>query len=247
MPRKSAQRSIQAVIFDLDNTLYDFLGAKDQAIRAAIDAMIDTGLPLTPEQARERIDRIYRDKGIEYQKVFDAFLHEVLGEIDDRMLAAAVVGYRRSRDGTLVLYPHVLPTLTRLQKEGYRLAVLSDAPRYEAWIRLCMLRLHHVFDLVLTFDDTGIRKPSPAGFRLALKRLGLEPRQAVMVGDWPERDIVGAKRAGIHTVYARYGDAPGPDRPSPQAGSGADFEIDDLLQLLDVLNRLNAGEGGEGG
>jgi len=239
MPPSRWERPIQAVIFDLDNTLYDFMGAKDQAIRAAVDAMIDAGLRLPHAEAHARIYRIYRDKGIEYQKVFDAFLHEVLGEVDDRMLAAAVVAYRRSRDGTLVLYPHVLLTLNRLLKDGYQLAVLSDAPRYEAWLRLCTLRLHHVFDLVLTFDDTGIRKPSPEGFRLALRRLGIEPQQAVMVGDWPERDIDGAKRAGIHTVYARYGDTSSLEARAARSGSGADHEIDDVLQLLDVLDRLN--------
>ncbi len=245
MPSQRSGRPIQAVLFDLDNTLYDFMGAKHQAIVAAVDAMIDAGLRLTQEEAYRRIFAIYEDKGIEYQKVFNAFLQQELGRVDDRMLAAAVVAYRRSRDGTLVLYPHVLYALNRLVKEGYRLAVLSDAPRFEAWVRLCMLRLHHVFDLVLTFDDTGMRKPNPEPFRQALARLEVTPRQAVMVGDWPERDVVGAKQAGIHTVYARYGDKyPSKDRDQ-RDGSGADYEIDDLKQLLDVLAELDAARKGE--
>ena len=238
-------RPIRAVIFDLDNTLYDFMSAKNQAIRAAIDAMIDAGLRMTHEEAYRRIFGIYDLKGIEYQKVFNAFLQEVTGRVDDRMLAAAVVAYRRSRDGTLVLYPHALSTLNTLLKEGYGLAVLSDAPRFEAWIRLCMLRLHHVFNVVLTFDDTGHRKPRPEPFRLALERLGVAASEAVMVGDWPARDIAGAAELGIHTVYARYGDTyQTPDRP-PEERPEADFVIDDLGQLLDVLDRLNGvAEGG---
>ncbi|CUS90837.1 hypothetical protein JGI13_01900 [Candidatus Kryptonium thompsonii] len=61
---------IKAVIFDLDNTLVDFMTMKKQAIESAINAMIDAGLKISPEEAKQRIDRIYREKGIEYQQVF---------------------------------------------------------------------------------------------------------------------------------------------------------------------------------
>ncbi len=101
-----ADRVIQAVVFDLDNTLTDFLKAKDDAIRAAVDAMIDAGLPLRREEAHRRIYAIYEAEGIEYQQVFDTFLQETMGRVEDRILAAAVVAYRRARDGSLVLYPH---------------------------------------------------------------------------------------------------------------------------------------------
>jgi len=233
-------RAIDAVIFDLDNTLTDFMQAKQNAIRAAVDAMIDTGLNLSREEGHRLIFEIYKDKGIEYQRVFNSFLEEQLGRVDDRILAAAVVAYRRARDSSLVLYPHAMLTLNQLLKGGYKLAVVSDAPRFEAWIRLCYLGLHHMFDVVLTHDDTGHLKPSPKPFQMALANLEVAPERAVMIGDWPERDIVGANEAGIHTVYARYGDVPFEFSERQERGdSGADFEIDDLLQLLDVLAMLN--------
>ncbi len=235
------KRAIDAVIFDLDNTLTDFMLAKQNSIGAAVDAMIDAGLTISRQQAVERIFAIYKDKGIEHQRVFNVFLDEQMGTVSDRILAAAVVAYRRARDGSLVLYPHALLTLNRLLKESYKLAVVSDAPRFEAWLRLCSLRLQHTFDLVLTFDDTGFHKPSPEPFLMALERLGVEAQRAVMIGDWPERDIVGGKNAGLHTVYARYGDLVYEfgDR-SERGPSDAEFEIDDLLQLFDVLDELNS-------
>ncbi|MFN2432090.1 MAG: HAD-IA family hydrolase [Gemmatimonadota bacterium] len=226
---------IRAVIFDLDNTLLDFMTLKRRAVDAAVDAMIDAGLEVPKDAARERIFGIYDAEGIEYQRVFDAFLEAETGRVDPRVLAAGIVGYRRAREALLVLYPHVTMTLVELVKRGISLAVVSDAPRMEAWLRVCYLRLHHLFDHVVTFDDTGHRKPSAAPFRRALELLGVGPEETLMVGDWPDRDMVGAKAAGIRTVFARYGDTFG------TVQSGADFEIADVHELLPLIDALSAG------
>lgn len=220
---------IKAVIFDLDNTLVDFMRMKRQSVGAAIRGMIDAGLDLDYEGAHSRIMAIYDREGIEYQEVFDTFLTEHYGKINHKVLAAGVIGYRRARDAALVLYPHVTSTLTRLVKQGTKLALITDAPPKQAWLRLCALNLHHLFDVVVTPDETGAHKPSPKPFRFALQKLDLEPEEAIMIGDWPERDMAGGKSVGIRTVLARYGDRPF-DGPS-----GADWEIDDISQLLKIV------------
>lgn len=219
----------QAVIFDLDNTLIDFMRMKDEAVRAAASAMLDAGLDMSIKEAVAGIESVYRQKGIEYQKVFDDFLTEKTGEIDWKILASGVLAYRRTREAHLVLYPHVQSTLITLAKKGIKLAVVTDAPRREAWLRLVALGLHHLFDAVVTFEDTGWQKPDPAPFLMALDLLDVEADQALMVGDWPERDMVGAGRLGIRTVFARYGDV------FSSESSGADFEIDDISELVKIV------------
>jgi putative hydrolase of the HAD superfamily len=227
---------IRAIIFDLDNTLTDFMRMKDAAIDAAIDGMLDAGLTLPKDRIHNHIWQVYNREGIEYQHVFDRVLEEELGQVDPKILAAGVVAYRRARASTLVLYPHVQYTLLGLAKRGLKLAVISDAPRAQAWLRLASLSLHNLFDHVVTFEDTGQRKPSPAPFRKALDLLGVEPEDTLMVGDWAERDVVGAAQLGIRTVFARYGDTFGTKE------SGADFELEDIMQLLDIVDRLNDGQ-----
>lgn len=226
---------IRAIVFDLDNTLVDFMSMKRLAVEAAIDAMIDAGLPLARDEAERRIFAIYDREGIEYQRVFDDLLAETLGAVDYKILAAGVVAYRRAREAALVLYPHVTVTLMELLKRGLRLAVISDAPRREAWLRLCYLNLHHVFDVVVTFEDTGRRKPSAAPFERVLELLDVAPEETIMVGDWPERDVVGAMQVGMRTAFARYGDTFG------TVHSGADWDLEDLHHLLDIVASLNAG------
>jgi len=226
---------IRAIIFDLDNTLTDFMKMKRAAIDAAVDGMLDAGLTLPREEVASRIYQVYDREGIEYQQVFDIFLKEALGQIDFKILSSAIVSYRRARDSYLVLYPHVNLTLLELLKRGLKLAVVSDAPRLQAWMRLAHLQLQHIFSTVVAFEDTGERKPSPKPFVRAIEMLAIEPSEAIMVGDWPERDVVGAAKVGIRTAFARYGDTFGTQN------SGADYDLNDVYELVAIVDRLNAG------
>lgn len=225
---------IKGVIFDLDNTLVDFMAMKHASIEAAVTGMIDGGLKMPEEEAIDKIYKIYEKEGIEYQQVFDLFLQQELGEIDHKLLACGIVGYRKAREAMLVLYPHVNLALIELVKMGVKLAVVSDAPRLQAWLRLSYLKLHNIFDVVVTFEDTGERKPKPAPFRKALDKLNMTPEEVVMVGDWPERDIVGAAAVGMKTIFAKYGDTFGTKE------SGADYEIDDILEIVKIIKELNS-------
>ena len=224
---------IKGVIFDLDNTLVDFMRMKREAVSAAIHSMIDAGLQLSADEAQARIDTIYKERGIEFQNVFDQLLYDVFQKVDYKSLSAGIIAYRRAREAALVPYPHVNLTLVELIKRGVKLAVVSDAPGREAWLRLCYLNFHHMFDAVVTFEDTGERKPGPAPFRKALELLNLQPSEAVMVGDWAERDIVGAAAVGMTTVFARYGDTFG------TVNSNAKYEINDIAELLAVIDAEN--------
>ncbi|MBI4429716.1 MAG: HAD-IA family hydrolase [Ignavibacteriales bacterium] len=224
---------IKAVVFDLDNTLVDFMLMKRQAVDAAIHAMRDAGLKLSVDEIRKRIDEIYEVRGMEFQTVFDELLYNEFSKIDYKILSAGVLAYRRAREAALVPYPHVYMALMELMKMHLKLAVVSDAPSKEAWLRLTYLNLHHMFDVVVTFDDTGERKPSPEPFKKVLERLMVEPSEALMVGDWAERDVVGATQVGMKTVFARYGDT-----FSTQV-SNADYDIDDIAQLIDIVRKEN--------
>ncbi len=226
---------IKSVVFDLDNTLVDFMAMKNQAIDAAIRAMQDAGLRLPAEEIRRRIDAIYAERGIEFQNVFDQLLFDEFSKVDHKILASGIIAYRRAREAALVLYPHVYLTLVELMKMNLKLGVVSDAPGREAWLRLCYLNLHHIFDAVVTFDDTHMRKPNPEPFVEALKQLKVRPEESLMVGDWAERDVVGAAQVGMKTVFARYGDTFG------TVHSHADYEIDDITQVIDIVRQENRG------
>ena len=225
---------IKGVVFDLDNTLLDFMKMKEFAVKAAIKGMIEAGLKVNEDKSYIEINSIYEEFGWENQKVFDVFLEKSIGHVDNKFLAAGIVAYRRAREANLMAYPNVNKTLMALSKSGIKLGVVSDAPSREAWMRIYYLNLYHYFDVVITFDDSGERKPSPIPFQLALDGMGLRPEETIMIGDWPERDVVGVQQIGMKTAFARYGDTFG------TVNSGADWDLNDIYQLVDIINEHNS-------
>ena len=226
--------TIKGVVFDLDNTLLDFMKMKEYAVKAAIKGMIEAGLKVNEDKSYIEINSIYEEFGWENQKVFDVFLEKSIGHVDNKFLAAGIVAYRRAREANLMAYPNVNKTLLALSKSGIKLGVVSDAPSREAWMRIYYLNLYHYFDVVITFDDSGERKPSPIPFQLALDGMGLLPEETIMIGDWPERDVVGAQQIGMKTAFARYGDTFG------TVNSGADWDLNDIYQLVSIINEHNS-------
>ena len=224
---------IKAVIFDIDNTLMDFMRMKRAAVDAAVDAMIDAGLGIKKQEMVDKIFKVYWAEGIEDQNIFDKVLTKEFGQIDYRILAAGILGYKRAKEGHMTMYPHVRLTLTDLLKRGIRMGVVSDAPRLSVWMRIVGLGLHHYFEHVVTFEDTGEKKPSPKPFKKILSLMQVEPAAAIMVGDWAERDIKGAKAFGMKTAWAKYGN----EFDTPV--SGADYELDDIYDLVGIVRREN--------
>ena len=219
---------IKAVIFDLDNTLIDFLKMKKLSCSAAIDAMIGAGLKVEHNKAIKLLFELYDKYGLEEKKIFQKFLKKLTGKVDYKILANGIVAYRKVRSGFLEPYPNVDYVLLKLKSHGIKLGIITDAPKLKAWVRLASMKLSNYFDAVVAFEDTNEPKPSKMPFEAALKKLRLKPSECLMVGDWPERDIKGAKKLGMKTCFARYGN------PKVKK-SYADYEITDIRMVLEIV------------
>ncbi len=198
-------KRVKAVIFDLDNTLIDFWGAKTTSIDAALDAMIWSGLKIEKKKSKKILFDLYKQYGIEYLRILQKFLLKTTGHVDMKILSAGIVAYRNVQVNYHKPYDGAERTIKALKKRGYKLGVISDAPSLKAWIRLTEIGLADYFDVVVAFDDTKQRKPSKKPFMFALKRLKIKPENVLYIGDHPERDIKGAKQLGMRTALAEYG------------------------------------------
>jgi putative hydrolase of the HAD superfamily len=220
---------VKAIIFDLDNTLIDFMKMKHMSIEAAASAMVDAGLNIEKGEIIKKLVSLYDKYGWEEQSIFQKYLTAEAGKVDYRILANAINAYRRVRSGFLEPFPHVVKTLIGLKERGLRLAIVTDAPALKAWLRLTAMKIDNFFDVVVTFEDTKELKPSPKPFEVALKKLGLKPKDCLMVGDMIERDIKGAQKLGMKACFAKYG------AKNPPENIKADYIIEDVSDLLNII------------
>jgi len=215
-----------AIIFDLDDTLIDFRERKKVLITVSVKAMIKAGLKEKFDVLHKEFTKFYWETGIEDQNIFEKFFMQKYGKVDYRIMAHAIIAYRRANIPLLKPYPDVINVLKKLKKKGIKLAILSDAPRVNAHIRLVEVGLDKIIDTVVTFDDVGEIKPSPKGFKMVLDRLKVDAKDCLMVGDNPSRDVIGAQRIGIKTCLAQY---------SCNEDVVVDYRIKNIRELLEIV------------
>ncbi|MFN3741937.1 MAG: HAD family hydrolase [Anaerolineales bacterium] len=123
-----------------------------------------------------------------------------------------------------------LPLLRFLQRQGFRLGMLSNAAEDGdvQWM-VEHFGFRPFFDFVLTSAACGYRKPHPLPFRRALRHWNFLPSEVAMIGDLPEVDILGAKRVGMFGIWVR--------RHAPQDLIPATVSADWILDHLDELRQ----------
>jgi putative hydrolase of the HAD superfamily len=223
---------IKAITFDLDMTLQDFIKFKAEGTKSAAKAMINAGLNIPFAQLNKELFDFYLTD-IEGDKVFENFLKSK-GIKSEKILAAGINAYIQAKLLHLKAYPGVKATLKKLTNKGIKLGVITDAPRIKAYQRLDLIDLTNYFDFLVGFEDTNKQKPSPLPFKKALEKLNLKPEEVLHVGDWPERDIAGAKSIGMKTCLANY------SYKLHKLGKYVepDYTIDKFEQIMNIGTRL---------
>jgi putative hydrolase of the HAD superfamily len=190
----------KAVFFDIDDTLYDTSGFARLARRAAINVMIDAGLPLSPDEAYKLLREIIKEKGSNYDKHFNILTKRVFGEEKPLLIALGMITYHNVKFALLRLFPETMSTLIYLKSKGYHLGVISNGITIKQWEKLIRLGLHHFFDEVITSEEVGVEKPDKIIFQQALNRMGCKAEKSIMIGNKFSEDIIGALNSGIYAI-----------------------------------------------
>jgi putative hydrolase of the HAD superfamily len=192
---------IKAVFFDIDDTLYDTSGFARLARKAALNAMIDAGLPLSHDEAYILLREIIKEKGSNYDRHLNVLTKKVFGEEKPLLVAIGMITYHNVKFALLRLFPETMSTLIHLKSHGYHLGVISNGITIKQYEKLVRLGLHHFFDSVITSQEAGVEKPDVAIFELAMKTMGCKAENSVMIGNNFNDDIIGAIDAGMSAVY----------------------------------------------
>ena len=189
----------RAVLFDMDNTLFDFVESMTCGARAAVDY-------LGVGTAEELIGYYLRLK----------YHVEVHANLQDFMIAhncftvesyfGAANAFDTAKYEKIIPYPGISEVLSELKAHGLTLGIVTDAYTYAAEKRLEKSSLKEYFSFIVGYEVTGQIKPHHEPFEHALMLAGYKPYETVFVGDSIRRDIGPASSLGMTAIHARYGD-----------------------------------------
>lgn len=199
------QERVRAVVFDLDDTLYNEIDYVKSGYKAVAKRL---GMPEAEAQLWEA-----------FQKGLPA-IDTVLVALDMEDAKAACLEAYRSHMPDISLNPGARELLEALRSRGIKTAILTDGRPEGQRNKLAALGLEELVDSVLVTDELGgaqFRKPCDIGFRVLQKRLGIPFGQMLYVGDNPKKDFDAPRQLGMQ--YLQLGNPQG-----LYSGEGADFE-----------------------
>lgn len=232
--------TLEAVLFDVDDTLFSTTRFARAARRNAVRAMIDAGLNLPEDEVFKELEEVIREFGSNHEHHYDKLLMRLPPEALEAgnpvlVVASGVVGYHDTKFRELEPFDDVKPFLRALADAGVRAGVVTHGRTAKQAEKLIRLGLLELLDprAVLISDQVGISKPNPKLYALALHIMELEPAQAMYVGDNLRNDVAPPLSLGMPAVWARRGarEQRGVDDVTPT------HTVDDFRELGEVLRQ----------
>lgn len=231
-------KALDAIFFDIDDTLFSTTVFADKARRSAIDSMIRAGLSADRGDAMRELDEVINEFSSNYGGHFDKVLDRLGPESHEGhnravIVAAGVVAYHATKWRELKVYDDVYEVLKWLAGTSLVRGVVSAGitiKQAEKLVRLEILEFLTPSAIFFT-DQVGFSKPNPKLYRRVLQRLKLQPARCLYVGDNPTHDIDPCNREGWSTVRIRRS-----GRHSQEEGlTKPTHEIRDFFELRRIL------------
>ncbi len=238
---------IRHVLFDLGGTLMhtrgDWVSIHQRADEALANTLRSYNIRLEAKRFRQRLHEYYeqRDKDFE-ETTYHFVLRELLKElghveIPESVLRSALDAMYAVTQSNWQVEADTVETLQQLKSSQYHLGIFSNAGDDKDVQQLIEhFGIRHFFDFVLTSAACFYRKPHPRAFEIALARWNITPREAAMVGDSLEADIIGAKQVGMTAIWitrrASFTD-------EEMRRIKPDFSLRKLTELLPTLDMLS--------
>ena len=228
---------ITGVFFDLDDTLFDATGLAKKARRAAIESMIEKGLPdISPEEGCDILGEIVREFGSNFNRHFDMFLRRLgVKENTTKYISVAVITYHRIKVQEIKLYPDVFEFLQKMRNmTSCNMGIITDGLPLKQYEKVLRLGLDSFIDDVFISDEMGIRKPNPELFCSVLQKTSIKCENALYIGDRFYHDMVPAHEAGMSTCLI-HRDGKYDVTLNTDQKATVDFEVTTLDELWPMI------------
>jgi putative hydrolase of the HAD superfamily len=224
-------KKMLSILFDLDDTLYP----EEDYVRSGfriVATWANKELSIPYEEGLQRLLDYY-ERGVRGD-TFNRWLADY-GYHDQSLIRSAIEIYR-NHIPELRLFPEVPGLLSELRAK-YSLGIVSDGALKMQQNKVEALALKNIFQVIVLSDEWGREfwKPNTKPFVAALEKLGVNPDDALYVGDNPLKDFLGARRLGMKTVWIRRttGEYAKQEPPTPEHTS--DYCIHSLTELRDIV------------
>lgn len=218
---RSLRAGWRALSFDLDGTLYDYERCHREALRAAArEARWRWGLSLAEflslyEESRAIVHGRLLDTAASHSRLL--YFHELAGHQAGRFSLREARRLERAYWSgfyeAMRVFRGVPEVLRRLRRRAVRLALTTDMVTATQYEKLARLGLAKAFDVVVTSEESGRDKPDPAIFHLCTRRLGVEAKDVIHIGDDYDRDVEGARKVGMQALWFAPRAEPGKVKP----------------------------------
>lgn len=225
---------VKAVVFGIDDVLYDATFQTSNARLSAVRAMIEAGLPVDVETGYRTLEEIVKELGADNTKHFDRLMERLGLKWNPSVVAAGVVAYRETNPVYLKPYPDTMPTILRLRDLGVKVGCASGGKSVKQWQKLVSLGLQYCFHAVVISEDLGLNTFNKDVIEKAVKLLGVLSPETIYVGTNPKTEIVVADEARLIPVRLRKGDS----RSEKPIESKGRHEIDKLSEILQLIESL---------
>jgi 2-haloacid dehalogenase len=228
-------RYLSAILFDADNTLFDFDRAQREALLEAV------GMSIADQGAEDILHKFKTINEKAWRELEEGALGKESIKVERfrRLKAASEIGpsaeeaadkFLEALSLKAYLLPGALETVKELKEKGIKLGLATNGFSRVQRKRLSLSPISQYFDGVFISEEMSSHKPDPGFFDLCLDGLCVPLAECVMVGDSPSSDIAGAKAIGMFAVWInREG------RPYPGALAQPDIEIPMVGELPRVL------------
>ncbi len=203
--------TITDVFFDLDHTLWDFdrnsaLAFKRVFKKYKIELSLSNFLK-EYEPINLMYWKKYRDEAVTKEQLrrgrlmdtFDIFKMKFPLDIIDA-LATSYIEELPVNNHLLLDTVEILEYLVT----KYNLHIITNGFQEVQYLKLNNSGIKKYFSTVTTSEEVGLKKPHPVIFEIALKKACVLPQKSIMIGDSLEADIIGAKNAGMNTLFFNY-------------------------------------------
>lgn len=229
---------LEAIIFDLDNTLIN----RKAAFQAYSEQFIDRFVEVTDQTSRSEL--------IEYIRIADQDGYRHKRELHEQYIRELTMKHPETNVDDLlhfwfaeffkstVLMQGAEEVLTTFKQQGIKLGLITNGSVHSQNSKLDQVKLRDYFDVIIISDDVQVKKPDKRIFDIALERLDAAAANTWYVGDHPINDIKGARDAGLSAVWLSGFMDWDDSLDEPHA------KIKGLLELFNVV-KINAKQGNE--